>query len=125
MADRRDPADGEAGQLVRLACARPADVLLAGDRRQPGQVDAVRARHEAQDRLGRAVLVGCDEDERLDDLAELGADRRGRLLGGVGRLGEDADLEAHALPGGGLPDALDPGMVGGLGHGGVYHRAVG
>ena len=74
--------------------------------------------HEAEDRLEPAVVVGRDEHERLDDLAELGADRGGGFLGGVGGLVEDPDLEGHALPGGGVPDALDPGMFGGLGHGG-------
>ena len=56
----------------------------AGDRGEPGEVDPVRARDEAQDRLERAVLAAGDEDERLDDLAELGADgaqRRPRRCG--------------------------------------------
>ena len=48
------PADREAGQLVGLAGGRPADVRLAGHRRQPGQVDPVRAGHEAEDRLERS-----------------------------------------------------------------------
>ena len=35
---------------------RPADVALAGDGGQAGEVDPVRARHEAEDRLERAVV---------------------------------------------------------------------
>ena len=89
MAERRDAADREAGQLLGLAGGRAADVALAGDGRQPGEVDAVRAGDEADDRLELAVVAGSDEDERLDDLAELGADRRGGVGGGVGRLVED------------------------------------
>ena len=50
-ADRRDAADDEADQLVRLARGRPPDVRLAGDGRQPGEVDPVLTRHEADDRL--------------------------------------------------------------------------
>ena len=44
---------------------------------------------QAEDRLERAVLAGRDEHERLDDLAELGVDGRGGVLGGVGGLVED------------------------------------
>ena len=87
-ADRRDATDREAGQVVGLARRRAADVGGAGDRREPSEVDAVVAGDEAQDRLEPPAAAGIDEDERLDDLAELGAERRGRLGGGVGRLVE-------------------------------------
>ena len=50
VADRRDPADGEPGQVVRLARRRASDVGRAGDGRQPRDVDPVVAGHEAQDR---------------------------------------------------------------------------
>ena len=49
------PPIDEAGQLLRLAGRRPPDVALAGDRGEPGEVDPVRAGHEAEDRLERAV----------------------------------------------------------------------
>ena len=57
------------------------------------------------------------EDQRLDDLAEVRADRRGRLGGRVCRLVEGRHLERHALARGGVEDALDRGMDGGVGHG--------
>ena len=66
---------------------------------------------EAQDRLERAVLGRGHEDQRLDDLAELGADGGGRLGRGVGRLVEDPDLEGDALPARGVEDALDGGVI--------------
>ena len=76
VADRRDPADREAGQVVRLAGRRAPDVGRAGDGRQPRDVDAVVAGDEAQQR-GSGRRRGRDhEDQRLDDLAELGADAR-------------------------------------------------
>ena len=75
------------------------------------------AGHEADDRLELAVVGRGDEDQRLDDLAELGADGRGRLCRGVGRLVEGDDVEGHALARGGVEDASDGGMVGGVGHG--------
>ena len=84
------------GQVVGLAGGRPADARLAGDRGQPGDVDPVRAGDEADDRLEAAVLVGRDEDERLDDLAELRADGRGGVGGGVGALREDAGCRASS-----------------------------
>ena len=43
------------GQLVGLAGGRPADVALAGHGGQAGEVDAVRAGDEADDRLELAV----------------------------------------------------------------------
>jgi hypothetical protein len=58
-----------------------------------------------------------DEDQRLDDLAELHAHRRGSFCGGMGRLVEDRDLEAHPFSGGNVANALDRGLVNGLGHG--------
>ena len=88
----------------------------ADDGGQPGEVDAVRARDEGEDRLGTVSPVG-HEDQRLHDLAEVRADRRGGLGGGVGRLVEDLHLDGHALAGGGVGDAPDGGMVERVGHG--------
>ena len=110
------PPIDEAGQLVGLAGGRPPDIALAGDRGQAGEIDPVRSGHEAQDRLERSVVARRDEDERLDDLAELGADCGGGF-GRVGRLVEDRDLERDALARCGVQDPLDPGVVRSLGHG--------
>ena len=92
----RDPADDEAGEVVRLARGGAPDLRFAGDRRQPRDVDAIRTGDQAHDRL-EAVLLGSDEHERLHDLAELGAEGRGRLGRGVGGLGEGGHLERDAL----------------------------
>ena len=89
------------GALVTAASAE-IDPVVAGDEAQDG-VQAGRARDH--------------EQERLHDLAELGADGRGRLDRGVGRLIEGHDIERHALACGGIEDALDRGMDGGVGHG--------
>ena len=91
---------------------------LAGDRREPREVHAVGAGHEADDGLERAVRVRGDEHQRLHDLAELRADRRRGLLGRVRRLAEHVDLERHALAGGSIDDPLDRRGMGRLGHGG-------
>ena len=88
VADRRDAADREPGQVVRLARRRAADVGRAGDGRQPREVDPVVTGDQAQDRLETA-RDRDHEDQRLDDLAEVGADRGGRFGRGVGRLVED------------------------------------
>ena len=82
------PPIDEAGQLLGLAGRRPPDVLLAEDRGEPREVDPVRAADEAEDRLERAVVARRDEHERLDDLAELGADGPRGVLGGVRGLVE-------------------------------------
>ena len=87
VTDRRDAADREAGQVVRLASGRPAEVGFAGHRGQPREVHPVGAGHQADQRLGPAVGRD-DEDQRLDDLAQLRTERRGRLGRGVGRLVE-------------------------------------
>ncbi len=98
--------------------ARPAHVGLAGDRGQAREVDAVRAGDQAQDRLERAALGRGHEDQRLDDLPELGVDGVRGVAGRVRRLGEHPDVEGHALAGRGVDDALDLGRIRGFGHGG-------
>ena len=55
----------------------------------------------------RVSSDGRDEHQGLDDLAELGAEGLGRVLGGVGGLGE-RDVEGDAFRGGGVEDPLDP-----------------
>jgi hypothetical protein len=93
-----------------LAWALPAGRRAAED--HPSRpVDPVRAGHEAEDGLGLGVLVGQDEDERFHDLAELGADGPGRLLGGVGRLVENGHFELDALAPGGVEDAPNSGVI--------------
>ena len=98
----------------RAVARRMSGALV--DRREPAEIDPVVAGDEAQDGL-RARRSRDDEDERLHDLAELGADGGCRLDRGVGRLVEGHDLERHALAGGGIEDALDRGMDWGVGHG--------
>ena len=117
VADRRDAADREAGQVVRLARGRPADVGLAGHRGQAGEVDPVGPGHEAEQRLGAVVAVGTTKTSDLTIWPSSAPSGGGRLGGGVGRLGEAGHLERHALAGGRVEDALDRGMDGGLGHG--------
>lgn len=116
MADGRDAADGEAGQLVRLARGGAADVAIAADGGQTGEIDPVGPGHERQDRL-RSGIGRRDEHERFDDLPQLRPDRRGGLLGGVGRLVEDRDRQRDALAGGGVDDTPNGGVVGGVRHG--------
>ena len=77
---------------------------------------ALRTRDEGEDRLRPVRPVG-HEDQRLHDLAELRADGRGGLGGGVGRLVEDLHLDGHALASGGVGDAPDGGVVERVGHG--------
>jgi hypothetical protein len=85
VAERRHPADGESRRLANLVAVRLADALA-----ELGGVDAPVAGAEAEQRP-----VAVHEDERLDDLAELGADGVGRLLRGSGRLGQLADLDVE------------------------------
>ena len=115
--ERRDPADREAGQLVGLAGRRTADVAPPDDRGEPLQVDAIGARHEAHDRLELAVLASGHEYQRLDDLRQLGTDRPSRLAGGMGRVGENGDVEGHALAGGGVEHPEDGRVLQRGGHG--------
>jgi len=72
---------------------------------------------EADDGLEFAVRPRGYENERLHDLAELGAECIGGVLGGVCRLLEDRDVERDALARGCVEDPLDPRMVVRLGHG--------
>ena len=76
VAERRDPADREAGQLVCLTGGRAADVAPADHGGEPLQVDPIGARDEADDRLELGHRRCDDEDQRLDDLADLGATTR-------------------------------------------------
>ena len=111
MPDRRDAADREPGQVVRLARGRPADLGFGCDDRQPRDIHPVGPGDEADDRLEAVVLVGGHEDQRLHDLAEFRTDRGGRLFGGVGRLVERDDRQCHALASCGLQDARDSRVV--------------
>ena len=96
------------GQLVGLAGGRPPDVGLADDRGQPGQVDAVRARDEAHDRLERRrPSPGATKTSDFTIWPSSAPTARGRVLGGVRGLVEDVDVEGDALPGGGVEDPLD------------------
>ena len=74
----------------------------------------VGATDENETRLGSIVAIR-DEDEALDDLAHLGADRTRGVLGRMGRFVERDDLESHALARGRIQHALRRGRY--LGHG--------
>ena len=116
VADRRDPADDEAGQLVGLAGGRAPDVGLAGDGGQAGEVDPVRAGHEAT--IGSRPVVAVGRRRPATSRSGRAPRRRPRRpRGRVGRLVEDRDLEGHALARGGVDDAPDGGMVERVGHG--------
>ncbi|MBF8289081.1 MAG: HAD-superfamily hydrolase, subfamily variant 1 [Chloroflexi bacterium] len=110
MADRRDPADRETGQFVRLAGAGSPHVRASEDRGQAGQVHPVWPGDQAEHRLGCSVVGAGDEDEGLHDLAELGTDRAGRVRCGMRGLREDRHLELDALAEGGLKDAPNGGV---------------
>ena len=113
--DRRDAADDEAGQVVRLARRGAPDLRLAVT--AASRATSTRLRPDTRHTIGswRPVLVRGDEDQRLDDLAEVGPDGRRRLLGRVGRLVEGDDLERHALAGGRVEDAANGRVVGAAG----------
>ena len=107
MADRRDAADGEAGQLVRLAGGRPADVGGAGDRGQPGEVDPVVTGDEAEERLEARRSPGTTKTSDLTiwpSSAPTAAAASAAVWVDSSKTGH---LEGHALAGGGVEDALD------------------
>ena len=111
MADGRDAADREAGELrASFAFARrtSGSPVTAARRAR-----STRLGPDTRHRIGleRAVGGRRDEHERLHDLPELGVDGRRGLLRRVRRLGEHVDVERHALAGGGVDDALDRGGV--------------
>ena len=120
------PPIDEAGQLLRLARRRPADVALAGDRGQPGQVDAVRAADTRQS-IGSSAPSSSERTNTSDltiwpSSAPTAAAASSAVWVDSSKI---ADVERHALPGGGVADALDRGMVGRLGHGrSLRHRAT-
>ena len=116
IADGRDATDDEAGHGIRLAGARAAQAGLADAGRQEADVDAVGAAHEGHHGLQAAIVAGRREDERLDDLAELGADGLGGVLRRVRRLREGHDLDLDALAACRLADTAMRGVIG-LGHG--------
>ena len=101
---------------MRLVRRRSADLGLAGHRRKAGDIDSIRAGHETDDGLRVALALRRDEDQRLDDLPDLDAERVCSVLRGVGRAAKHPDLESDALPGRSIDDALDRG-VGRRGHG--------
>ena len=68
---------------------------------------------EAEDRLEARPSPGRDEDERLDDLAELRADAPRRRPAAVCvDWSKTVTSSVDALPRGGVEDPLDPGVVG-------------
>ncbi len=116
MTDRRDAADREAREVVRLARRRASEVGFAGDRRQSGEIDPVRTRDQGEDRFEPCV-ADRHEHERLDDLPKLRTDGGRGLFRRVRRLIEDCHRQSHALAGGRVDDTDDAGMIEGDGHG--------
>ena len=101
---------------MRLAGGRATNVGLAQHRRQERDVDSVGARDEADDRL-QPARPGSNEDQRLHDLTRLRPDRRGGVLGRVGRLVEDVDVELDSLASRSRANAIDRGVLGTGRHG--------
>jgi hypothetical protein len=80
MTDRRDAADGEAGRLAH-EIGVGAVYRLANRRRRFLFIDAIDARGDDQD---RPPACPAAEDQRLGDLGDVAADRRGGVGGGAG-----------------------------------------
>ena len=95
---------------------RSPDIGLARHRGQPGEVDPVVAGDEADERL-QPASPGTTKTSDLTICPSSAPRARRGLDRGVGRLVEGHDLERHALAGGGVQDALDRGVDGGVGHG--------
>ena len=70
----------------------------------------VRTGEQAEDGFQLRTIAGRHEDERLHDLAELGTDGPGRVLGRMRRFAEDGHLEGDALALGGIDDAPNGGV---------------
>ena len=92
----RDAADREAGRLPHLVAAGLAHVLA-----ELGHVHAPVACAETEQRP-----IAVDEDERLDDLAHLGADGIRGLLGGTRRVRKLAHLGLETELGQAVLDSL-------------------
>lgn len=113
MPDRRDAADAETGERVRLSCRGPPQGGLPEHQRQPRRIDAIHAAYEDEEGLQAVIPVG-HPDERLDDLSEVGPDRGRRFFRGGCLALEGNDVESDSLALCSLKDA----PVGGVeGHG--------
>ena len=100
-AERRDAADGESGDFPHRG---GVDALkpVADLRLHRLLVDAVGARDEEEHRLAARRLA---ENQRFDDLRDLGAAGGRRLLGRARALRHGADFDREA---GGFGCGLDP-----------------
>lgn len=116
MADRRNPADREAGEVVRFTSGRPANIRFARHGGEPSEVDPVVTGDQAKERI-RVITRRDHEDQRFDDLPELGTNCAGRLGSGVRRLVKAGHFERDALAQGRVEHALDRGVGGLVGHG--------
>ena len=111
MSDRRDAADAETGERVRLSSGGSPQGRLPEHQGQSRRIDAIATAYEDQEGLEAVFPVG-HPDERLDDLTEVGPDR-GRSLFRGGRLAvEGHDLESDSLALCGFEDAPVGGMEG-------------
>ena len=101
----RDAADGEAGQLARLVRGRAPDARLRQHGGQKRQSTGWRRWPGPGTAASPSTSLG-DEDEALDDLADLGAHGARGLVRRVRGLVEEDDLELDALSLGGVEHAL-------------------
>lgn len=125
MAERWDPADHEAGQVICLGRTRSPHIRTPQDGTKARQVHAIGAGHQADDGLQRTVFAGGHEYEGLHDLPQLDVDGAGRILRRVRRLGEHGHVDRHALARGGLEDTLDGRVVRIGRHGGESSTGTG
>jgi hypothetical protein len=92
VADRRDPADGEAGALTHEIGVGLADGFSDGGR-QLARVDAARARGHHEHRSARALAA---EHQRIRDLADFAAEEGCRGLRGARGAGQLYDRRRDA-----------------------------
>ena len=125
MAEWRNAADHESGQVIGLGGARSPYIGPPENGTETRQVHAIGAGYQADHRLQRTILSSGHEDERFHDLSQLHVDRAGRILGRVGRLGEHGHIDGHALARGGLEDTQDGRVVRIGRHGGESSTGTG
>ena len=117
MADGRDAADGEAGQLVRLARGGAADVGSPVTAARRARSTRFGPGDEAQDRLEPVVAVGATKTSDLTIWPSSAPTAAAASSAVWVDSSKTVNVERDALAGGGVDDALDGGMVGGVGHG--------
>lgn len=104
MPDRRDAADAEAGESVRLSRRGSPQGGLSEHQGKTGRIDTIAAAHEDKKGLQAVFPVG-HPDKRLDDLAEVRSDRGRGFFGGRRLALEGHDVECDSLALRSLKDA--------------------